>query len=217
MKHFLLLAIAAFTPAQEVTDSQILAMGHQRWIAKAKEATPGNLDELSAAEHRFALALGKRNNVRINQSPNKKKLEQLQMWVANLTKGAARVGDYAHANESLRFFHNRRANTLANLTIEGFMTQTPPPIILTQAQVWETYAKGKAFHDGNDEKIEAFRHSGQGGYTVKQLKLEYQSLGFFIDKLLKEVAPAPLTQRQHAIYHCDRMLRLSMGENPIAE
>lgn len=217
MKHFLLLAVAAFSPAQEVTDSQILAMGHQRWIERAQEATPGNLDELSSAEYRFALALGKRNTVRINQSPNKKKLEQLQMWVANLTKGAARVGDYAHATESLRFFHNRRANTLANLTIEGFMTQTPPPIILTQAQVWETYAKGKSFHDANDEKIEAYRYNGQGGYTVKQLKLEYQSLGFFMDKLLKEVASAPLTQRQHAIYHCDRMIRLSMGENPIAE
>lgn len=215
MKHILLFAIASFTPAQELSDSQILAMGHQRWMAKAEATTPGNLDELASAEYRFAIALGKRNTVQIKQSANKEKLEQLQMWVANLTKVSSRVGDYAHENEPLRYFHNRRANSLANLTIEGFMTQTPPPAIVTQAQLWDTYAKGKEFHDGNDEKIEAFRYRGQGGATAKQLKIEYQSVGFFMDKLLKEVATESPTKRQHAIYHCHQMLRLTMGKNPI--
>lgn len=213
---FLSIAASASNHSQEsISDTQMLAMGHRQWIAKTIQNHPDNLDEISNGEYRFALALGKRNAQRIERDPNRDKLTKLQMWVSNLTKGAARVGDYAHVNEAQRFLNNRKANSLANITIDGFLSQSPPPKLLTQAEVWETFRKGREFHNANDAKIADYER--QGGYSVKQLKLEYNSLGFFADKLLKEIASAPISQRQHALFHCNQMFQLSMGQNPIPD
>lgn len=190
--------------AQDFSNEQILAMGHRTYVTRFPDP-----DSRAAAERRFALAQGERNELAIKASPRRKKLEELQNWVANLTKCSMRIADYVPENEQLRFLLSRKCEAAANLAIAAFISESSPTRKVSQAGLWKTFRRGQAFHAGNKERIEKF-----GGYSFQQLQLEFGSVGRFSDDLLKAVANQPLGVRLQAISYCDTMMRVTMGEDP---
>jgi len=190
------------------SDDEILVRGHRAYVTPFAQP-----NERSEAEYRYALALGKRNAVEIAGSPSREQLEYLELNVANITKGACRVSDYATDSEEIRMLHERKAFTLANLTVEGFISHRPPEEAPSQGQMWQTFRRAGQFHMANREKIEKCQRES-GGYSYDQLQLEYGSLKTFANRMMKAVAKAPVADRQHAFRICDRLFRLTIGEDP---
>lgn len=203
-----LAAFAAVSVPQDSSEAEMLQLGHRAYVARFQSAP-----DRTGAEERFAWALGKRNTIEINRSSKKVHLEELQMWIANITKGACRVGDFSHGTEELRFLRNRKATTLANITIDGFIKASPPDQTLAQSQVWDTYRRGLEFHKNSLDAVAAYQY--QGGYGPDKHLIAYEGVGIHIKSLFKAVASSPIGERQQAFYHCNRMLLLTMGEDPM--
>lgn len=194
--------------AQLSSELDVLESTHRQYV---NQIGPGV--DRSEAERRYSLALGRRNLRRIETSPDRKRLEELDMWVSNITKGACRVADYAFPQEETRIVMMRKAESLANLTIEGVISETPVPRPSSQAQAWTQFRRGRGFHRAHEADIR--NYEPRGGYSVKQFHLEYESLGVFAEKLFKAAAPLEVSQRRHVFALVESLFRLTMGEDPL--
>jgi hypothetical protein len=206
---YLKLVVALTVSQGTATEADILALGHQKWIASIKAS-----DELADAEKRFAVALGRRNQLRIPVSRDPKAFEDLQISLANVTKGACRLADYVLENGPNSLLYNAKATSLAAITLENFMEDRPTKDLTTQAVVWKAYVAARQSHARNVDVLRAY-YAQHGGYSPERYPVEFAGLGGSIDRTLKSVASRSIQQKRHVFTHCIRMIKLTLGEDPL--
>lgn len=206
----LLTLIALVWVAQDITDAQILDMGRDAWLAQHRGA---NLDQLRNAERRFSYALAVRKEAAIQRSPDAKLLNDIDIDMANITKGACRLADYQLAQRPEGLLINAKASTLMVLTMDAVVRRLPSASSVTQTDVWRTYKDTAAYHLGQSEAIQ--RDADRGGYSVEGHALNYKGLGHGIGRLMTHVASRSADEKRHLFDAVIKLLYLTKGEDPL--
>lgn len=210
---FAVLATATAAQFEDVSDQELLAMGRARWIARFT-GTPDGAELLPGAESRYGVALTRRNEQTIETRLDREYLKDLQIYFANIGKGSCRLSDYLTYGTPTGPLFNRRAEVACAQALDGFLNNRETTDRFTQADVWRTFKEVREVHLKNGDLIEKHRRSF-GGYTVERFPLEYGGVGYMIDRTIKHVADKPPSQKQHVFNLCYRMIRLTIGENPL--
>lgn len=197
----------------EPTDQQIVAMGHGAWIAWVRERgdTP---ERLTDAERRFALALGICKRNRIAESADRRALDELDILLANITKGACRLADHSVEGTPNERLYNAKATTAMVLTMDSIVEKRqagPGPV---QADVWRAYREVQGVHRQNHDKLEEYGRR-TAGYTAAQHGHEYGALGRHIDRAFKLAARRSMSDRAHLFSLFERLIRLTVGVDPL--
>jgi hypothetical protein len=199
---------------QDASVDDIIRTGHDRWIASFRTSQPDNYDALADAENRFALAFSKRKEELIAQSPERKQLEELDIYLANLTKSACRLSDYTlHGTEFFRLY-NAKAATLMVLTMEGVAAKRSAKAPLDQEAVWKSFRQTRAMHANNLTRIEAFERQS-GGYSAQQHMREYEALGQMLTRVFETMAGGSRDQKSHLFATSIKLINLTIGEDPL--
>lgn len=201
------------TGGRDVADAELLAMGRDRWIQKHLDANPTDYDALRNAEKRFSLALALRKEKQIKLSPNAKTLDNLDILMANITKGACRLADYQFEGKPDFLLINSKAEAVMVLTMNAVVNQRPSLDRFSQADVWRTYTETQRFHEGNRASIK--KHAQSGGYPVENYFLNYSGLGKTIEDTMTTLRPFPDAAKRHVFGALVKLIRLTRGEDPL--
>ena len=207
----LLAAISLFCTLQTPTDAELVRMGHKPWIA---QFDPADKDALTGAERRFAMALGLHKEQLILANPDKEALEEIDILLSNITKGAARIADAALAGSGNEFLYNAKAATLMVLTMQGFLLNQAAPDKTTQSDAWNAYREVEAKHRANLAQIAVFAEQ-HGGYSPTQHMREYRSLGRLMFEVIGKVRHRTPSQKGHIFSALRRFVRLTVGDDPL--
>lgn len=190
-------------------DDEILAVGHPAFMARFE-----GIEAKVGGERQFALALGYRNLREISASPHKSHFDEMLTLTANMSKGACRVADYLTIRMPEGELWYAKAQTLANLTISTYVHAKAPAETVSQTTFWQSYRQGREFHIKNAEKIEAFRRANSG-YTAEHTLLSFEGLGKLAYQMFRLSSKRPEAARQNVILLCHRLIRLTMGQDPL--
>ncbi len=207
----LIALVALGWAGQDVSDDQIIAMGRDAWIARHQGA---DLDQLRSAERRFALAVGLRKEAAIQRSADAKLLNDIDIDMANITKGACRLADYQLAQRPEGLLINAKASTLMVLTMDAVVRRLPCASAVTQTDVWRTYKDTAAYHLGQSEAIQ--RDADRGGYSVEGHALNYKGLGHNIGRLMNHVASRSADEKRHLFDAVIKLIYLTKGQDPLS-
>ncbi len=208
---FPLASIAAQT---DLTDDQVLALGYPNWIKRVQRQSGNDLDQLSAAERKFSMAMVRENEKMIAESPQGEALKNVQILFANITKGACRLADYQHYDTPRGTLLNRKSETLAVLTLNRYIKGEPNRETIVQSEIWDAFRKAEETHKNNAGQIRAFgeRH---GGYPIERYPIEFQGLGSLMTLTLKAVSKSTPDQKRHVFTLGKRLIELTTGQDPL--
>lgn len=198
----------------DVTNDQILAMGHDKWIAKVREEGDGSFGSLAEAEKRFTIALTIQSESRMETHPEGLVAKELQLLIANLAKSSCRVGDFMTYEKPHGHYYNAKAGTQAAMALHSFLSNRAPQVQLSQNDVWEEYKSTKVFHENSRDLVTGFA-GRSGGYTAEQHMLEYESLAYFTKKIFTVAKNSTTNQKQSLFYFTRQMIRISKGDDPM--
>ena len=212
----LLIALAlSITPVQstKISDQQMLEMGHDRWIAHVQSFSDG-ASKLTDAEKRFATALGVQNQRQIAFSSEQKYLDELVMYLSNITKGSDRIADYRLEGTENASLYNAKSWSVTNIAIHKIASRAPADSNLSQAKVWSAFKAARDDHNASFERIEAFRQRS-GGYTAELLGHEVNSIRILSTKTMQLISDRPDREKQHVFAVLIKMINLTTGADPL--
>ena len=198
----------------QLSDAEILHMGHDKWIASVHKISSGDRDQLTNAEKRFTIALTLRNREAIKLSHDRARLDALETHLANATKGASRIADSVLLGAPDYSLFNAKAQTLTAVTLDRIINSSVAESRLQQSEVWDTFKATREGHVRNKAQIEA-SYARYGGFSLDQHLREFDSLGASMARSMKEMAGATPNQKQHLFHLCVRLTRLTLGEDPL--
>lgn len=215
LPNCVLLLLALPSPPDTLTDDQIVAMGHERYIAQQTAHAPGNLDIQGDAERSYGMALTRVNERIMAASPNKAELKEIQMYLANITKVSMRKAD-AFTDGTPQFgFYIRRAEVSVSRALHGYLVGAKAEKTLTQQEVWTAYTKGKDFLDKNRDRL--VNYASRGGYGIDQHELGYKALGDFFVKVFTIVADSTPDQKKIMFRYAREMIYYTAGHDPLSD
>jgi hypothetical protein len=193
--------------AQNQSDAEILAIGHKSWIARQSKV------QIGTAEERYATAIGTRVNEEIKLHPEAGELQRLDILLANIIKGSARLGDYLIEPTGNGRIYMMRASTLASESMLNLMSNRTPFVSVSQADVWNSFKGAKAFHLNNRTKIESAAQTG-ANYGGDQFFVEFESIGSHIDSAIRMISHRTTREKSNIFYLCKSMIELTTGKAP---
>lgn len=198
----------------DYTDKQILTMGYPKWIQRIQQQSANDLDQLSDAEYKFALAMARANDELIALSSQAESLKNLQTLFANLTKGACRLADYLLYNNPKSAIYYRKSETLSALTLNSYIHHSHDIMPIQQSDVWESFRKAREIHQSNSERIQQYVDRF-GGYSVERYSIEFQRVGSIMKMIFKAISGSNADQKRHVFILCQRMVELTTGQDPL--
>ena len=190
-------------------------MGHERYIAQQTAHAPGNLDIQGDAERSYGMALTRVNERIMAARPNKAELNEIQKYLANITKVSMRKAD-AFTDGTPQFgFYIRRAEVSVSRALHGYLVGAKAEQTLTQQDVWTAYAKGKDFLDKNRDRL--VNYASRGGYGIDQHELGYKALGTYFSKVFQLISNGSQDQKMIMFRFAREMIFYTCGNDPLSE
>ncbi|MBL8048160.1 MAG: hypothetical protein JNJ45_05710 [Chthonomonas sp.] len=192
---------------------QVHTLSRAAWLREAKSTYGDHRETRIAANTLLARAMAGKFEREAKLQPNAKTLFEAQMWVSNLTKRAARAGDYMTPDTDERREECAHSNVYASAVLLNTVVRQPElPRLASQNDVWIRYRESQQFHRDHVEQLRAFN-----GYSPDNHVHEIGSIRFFLGKLFGEVASLPLDTRQAFFAYGRAMIELAMGEDPLPD
>ncbi|HMS56343.1 MAG TPA: hypothetical protein PKA27_13165 [Fimbriimonadaceae bacterium] len=195
-----------------LSDQQMLSMGHQAYMQAVRQAHPDDKGHWVAGEKRYQLQVGYRKERLIREHPNRNHFDRLDILLANLTKGACRASDAFLHETSDQLLLNAKASTAMVLTMEAIITNQLTSAVL-QDEVWRTYREVRQVQTVERDRIASYAQ--RGGFSVEQQGYTMDAIGKAIFDSVALMKDASVDQKSHLFSLAIRLLRLTVGHDPL--
>ena len=205
----------ALQQGRELTDQQILEMGHARYIAQETAHAPHDPEVQFGAERRFGIATTRVNEKIIASRQDAKALKEIQIFMANITKGSMRLADAFTFGTPKFSLYIGRAEVSVSRALHGYLVPPASFRSVSQPDVWATYANGQEYLARSEARVREY--SARGGFSLEQHSLSYQSIRIHMTELFRRISAATPTQKRVIFSYCQEMIHYICGGDPLSD
>lgn len=188
-------------------------MGRATWLQKVRNESHGELDALAQAERQFSMAVAAENQSLIEASPKKNIYQDIQTTLSNITKNTCRISDYKTYETPEGLWTNRKAESAMVHCLNRVLKQSPPTSSVSQQEVWNLYRQVREIQVKNEKPVVEFANR-HGGYSFSQHMLEYNSLGWLLERLFTQAQTLPAPAKVQLFHFSQQMINLTNGVAP---